>query len=374
LKVGRYFSIPESGTELQSLWNSAEALDDTTVPFWLKAAYRGYFRRLSIKIPIDSGPLSAKAFNAEFQALQEAGIIVEADIANHDIWHLYLSRPNQHPWSIGIYSGPSPLLLSPAPEVCNPVLTRDDVKDVLALFVADPFLIRTDHGWYMFFEVMNARTRKGEIALAMSSDGWHWVYQQIVLREAFHMSYPYVFEWEGSYYMVPETFEAQGVRLYRASRFPLQWEFIGTLISCPYIVDASLLRNGSSWWLWADTSPRRQHDQLRLYHAQNLLGPWYSHVQAPIIGRDPTAGRPAGRVIRWSLKMIRYAQVCIPTYGAAVRAFEITELTEASYSEQECGSEPILLGNGSGWNANGMHHIDAHLLSNSRWIAAVDGR
>jgi len=57
----------------------------------------------------------------------------------------------------------------------------------------------------MFFEVLHssgsARHRPGH-----DHDGQHWLYERVVLQEAFHLSYPY-----GSpgrrYYMVPETLE-----------------------------------------------------------------------------------------------------------------------------------------------------------------------
>ncbi|HET9363828.1 MAG TPA: hypothetical protein VFP71_02460, partial [Candidatus Angelobacter sp.] len=53
-------------------------------------------------------------------------------------------------WSIGIYAGKSPLQLSPAAR--NPVISAGDVSDVSARFVADPFMLRVDGLWHMFFE------------------------------------------------------------------------------------------------------------------------------------------------------------------------------------------------------------------------------
>src|SRR6267142_1181613 len=108
-------------------------------------------------------------------------------------------------WSIGIYTGESPVKLRPAPNLRNPVLAASDVSDVPAVFVADPFMIRANDSWHMFFEVFNRETLKGEIGLAISANGRSWTYQRIVLQEDFHLSYPYVFEWEGEHYMVPET-------------------------------------------------------------------------------------------------------------------------------------------------------------------------
>ena len=59
-------------------------------------------------------------------------------------------------WSIGIYAGESPIRLVPAPGVLNPVLTAHDVSDWAASCVADPFMLRVDGTWHMFFEVFDA--------------------------------------------------------------------------------------------------------------------------------------------------------------------------------------------------------------------------
>src|SRR5215467_13337522 len=96
-------------------------------------------------------------------------------------------------WSIGIFSGPTLSDLKPVPGIEMPVLSARHVTDVAAEFVADPFMIRVGGRWHMFFEVMNAGIDKGDIGLATSSNGLDWKYEQIVLSEPFHLSYPYVF-------------------------------------------------------------------------------------------------------------------------------------------------------------------------------------
>jgi len=106
-------------------------------------------------------------------------------------------------WSISIYRGNSPFDLEPVK--AGSVLTKDSITDVSAAFVADPFMLQHNGLWHMFFEVMNAQRRCGEIGLATSSDALSWTYKQIVLSEPFHLSYPYVFAWQGEYFMVPET-------------------------------------------------------------------------------------------------------------------------------------------------------------------------
>ena len=90
-------------------------------------------------------------------------------------------KKERNVWSIGIYMGDSPFSLSSPGRIKNPVLTNEDVTDIHAKFVADPFMLEKDSIWYMFFEVMNKKTAHGDIVLAKSVDGFQWDYQKIIL-------------------------------------------------------------------------------------------------------------------------------------------------------------------------------------------------
>jgi hypothetical protein len=276
-------------------------------------------------------------------------------------------------YSIGIYAGDSPLALAPPAGVNNPVLTRQSVTDVPASFVADPFMIRVDGSWYMFFEVMTWRgaSRVGVIALATSRDGLSWSYQRVVLEEPYHLSYPYVFTSGSDHYLIPESRQGGAVRLYRADPFPHRWTFVANLLTGPALSDNSVFQWDGKWWMFTQTSVN--HDTLRLFHAEALEGPWTEHPRSPIVDRDARIARPAGRVISLSDRPVRFAQDCRTNYGSRVHAIEITSLTTRDYAEAELDPAPILNGSGKGWNAGGMHHVDAHLLDDGRWIACVDG-
>lgn len=58
--------------------------------------------------------------------------------------------------------------------ITNPVLTADDVTDVEAEFVADPFMFHENDTWYMFFEVLNENSGCGDIGLASSAFSSSW--------------------------------------------------------------------------------------------------------------------------------------------------------------------------------------------------------
>jgi hypothetical protein len=274
-------------------------------------------------------------------------------------------------WSIGICIGESPFHLSTPQGITNPILTRASVSDVPARFVADPFMVRAGGFWYMFFEVLNQQTNKGEIGLATSENGLDWKYRQIVLTEPFHLSYPYVFEWNDEHYMVPETLQMEAVCLYKADEFPTRWSQVGQLVKAR-CADPSIFHFDDKWWMFACSTPY-QHDTLRLYFAENLLSPWAEHPASPIVTGDKHKARPGGRVLVLDDRIIRFAQDCLPVYGTQVRAFEISELTTSSYVEKEGQDSPVLTASGNGWNGLGMHHIDPHPMSEGQWIACVDG-
>ena len=274
-------------------------------------------------------------------------------------------------WAIGIYTGDSPLRLSPASGIGNPVISYKDISDARASFVADPFMVIEQGVWHMFFEVMNEESDKGEIGLATSNDCLHWEYQKIVLKESFHLSYPYVFKWEGDYYMIPETLAANSVCLYRADPFPERWSCVGNLIS-ERCADPSIFRFNEMWWMFV-CSPPKKSETLRLYYSSHLRGPWQGHPASPIVDGDACIARPAGRVTLSGGKLIRFAQDCHALYGAQVRAFEITDLTPTTYGEKEASSTPVLFAASEGWNSHAMHHLDPHLIAEGNWIACVDG-
>jgi len=282
--------------------------------------------------------------------------------------------PTRWHYSIGIYSGDSPFSLAPAPEARNPVLTRHDVSDTLAGAVADPFLIKVDDRWYMFIEVVSQLSWRGEIAYASSDDGFNWQYGSLVLQEPFHMSYPYVFEWRGDHYMIPETGAARAIRLYKASRFPDRWEFVSTILDGTRAVDTSIVRHENRWWLFTDCGEDHCSPDLRLFSAPELDGPWTEHPSSPI-DQSMRTGRPGGRVVSVDGNPVRFTQYATldPNQVREVNAIEILELTESSYQERMVVSSPILAGGTQSWSEGGHHHVDPHQLADGTWLACVDG-
>lgn len=299
----------------------------------------------------------------------------------HNKSHFNQTRSSQPPsdqqWSIGLYQGDTPFSLRQANN--NPIIKAQNITDLHAQFVADPFMIKHQNNWYLFFETLplihksqfSNSHKNGVIGMAKSTDGFNWHYQGTVLHEPWHLSYPYIFEFQGEHYMLPETLDADCIRLYKAANFPTQWVPVADLLSGKH-ADPTIFYYQEKWWMFSCPKPE-QHDTLELHYAEKLFGPWKPHPLNPIIKDDARIARPAGRVIEWDGQLFRFAQDCYPRYGSQVRAFEITEISSKHYEEKEHPKSPILSPTGQGWNGRNMHHIDLHLLNNGQWRACVDG-
>jgi hypothetical protein len=294
-------------------------------------------------------------------------------LANQLLW-----VDRQTNWSISIYEGKNFTSLQPGSIVKNPVLSRRDVTDVLTSFVADPFMVRERDRWWLFLEVFNHKLGKGEIALARSNDGYHWQYQQMILAETFHLSYPYVFQCEANWYMIPESCAANSVRLYQASKFPDKWEFVSEILVGSRFVDASILNFNDRWWLFVGVEPTAGAacNTLRLYSADRPDGDWHEHPQSPIVSDSIEISRPAGRMRQIENRPIRFAQDCTVTYGHNVRAIQIETLTIDEYVEAKIQPDDAYLFELGTMPNNqiGMHHLDFITLNDGCLVACVDAR
>jgi len=271
-------------------------------------------------------------------------------------------------WSIGLYRGDDPLSIAPVDNVDPVILRAEDVADVAADFVADPFCHTVGDTHVLFFEVWNRTRERGEIGSAISADLLTWSYDGIVLSEGFHLSYPCVFASGNDIFMVPETREAQAVRLYRAEAFPHRWRLVRELLHGDF-ADATLFRHDARWWLFV----HRGLDELRLYSSRELDGRFEEHPASPLVAGNRRVSRPAGRLLVHDGRVLRFAQDAWPNYGARVHALQIDLLSPEAYAEHEVRESPILEGSGNGWNALGMHHIELLPQADGTWLALVDG-
>lgn len=267
-----------------------------------------------------------------------------------------------------------PFVLFPEPSADNPVLTAEDITDVNAEFVADPFIMQDNGLWYMFLEILDIETDKGIIGVATSENGIQWSYDRVVLSEDIHLSFPQVLEHNGERYMIPETGEASEVRIYQANNFPYDWVHTATLLKGKPFVDPTVFHYNNKWWMFvSESTSSPNYGDCYLYYSDDLFTGWVEHPMSPIISNDKSKSRSAGRSFVFDTnRIIRLTMKNDIKYGQRIRAFEVDTLSETDYSEHELEESPLLEESGSGWNADGMHQLDPWWIGD-KWLCAVDG-
>lgn len=165
-------------------------------------------------------------------------------------------------------------------------------------YLADPFGLVRGERLHVFVEAFDYRTKHGVIERhEFDRASLRWLGQATVLARPFHLSYPQVFEHEGETWMVPESFQAGEVALYRATDESLnEWERDCALLRDLPVADASLIEHAGRWWMFYSLVGPRQRDQreLHLAHAPRLAGPWTPLDLNPV-RVDHSGARPAGR-------------------------------------------------------------------------------
>ena len=201
---------------------------------------------------------------------------------------------------------------------------------------ADPFPVQVGNDHYIFHEELLSATGKGTIVLTVVDESGAIATPVPILEKGYHLSYPFVFQWDGDWFMVPETASQNQVELYRCVGFPARWKLERVLLSGLRAFDPTLAFLFGKWWLFATVPAYGAgiNDELHLFSADAPVGPWTPHRNNPIKS-DVRSARPAGRVFERSGQFYRPAQDCSTRYGYAVSINHILQLNPERYEERE---------------------------------------
>ena len=229
---------------------------------------------------------------------------------------------------------------------------------------ADPFLVESEDGLLLFVEEWVNRERRGRIALVRLDDALEPSEPETVLAVDGHLSYPQVFAWQGTWYLLPEQAARGGLQLYRAESFPTSWTHDRTLIADPPLADATIAEIDGRWWLFAAAKAPggTTADELLVYSADQPIGPWRPHRRNPVLS-DVRSARPAGRLIQREGRWYRPCQDGSVDYGWAMSLSRIDQLDDEGYRETVVARlQPT-------W-AKGV--IATHTLSEAGGLTAID--
>lgn len=237
-------------------------------------------------------------------------------------------------------------------------------------YLADPFGVHRGGALHVFVEAYDYRSKHAVIEHHEFDADLAWRGASTCLAGPVHMSYPYVFEYDGEVFMVPETHQANEVALYRATRFPGTWQReCGLLVGVPG-VDATPFRHDGKWWMFhAIAGPGlRDRRELHVAVAERLTGPWRAHPRSPVV-RDIAGSRPGGTP--WldpDGAIVLPVQDCARTYGGAIRFLRFTSLTPGEVSVEPVG------GRLTGDLVSDVHVAGFHTLAGCGAVTLFDAK
>jgi hypothetical protein len=255
-------------------------------------------------------------------------------------------------------------LMAPSEE---PLITAAHLTGRDIAFVADPFRIVVNNATYVFAEAWSRSEQRGQIALFQLNSFDQVVESDIVLAERFHLSYPCVFEHGGFYYMLPEAWECGHLVLYRARKFPWEWQRFKVLLELDY-ADPQIFFHDNLYYIFLNNDPLT-NECASVFWSESLVGTWHPHPHNPFFSSDALQGRSAGSLIRHHERILRFSQDCRKEYGQGVFASEIVELTPSSIRAKPVGQIEMLRPN---WAQNGFHHLDIYMEKGVQY-ALFDG-
>lgn len=181
-------------------------------------------------------------------------------------------------------------------------------------WAADPMVFSHQGQTYIFAELFDYVLRRGVIGVTRYLGDGSFGPWEPILREEFHMSYPYVFRSGAEIFMIPETTRRDALLLYRAVEFPMCWELHKVIRENVKWADTSITPDGDgfSGYTQAYADGRSQDLHLRLNGALELVG------ETPLPGNDPRIYRPGGRPFAHGGRVYRICQDCREGYGRAL--------------------------------------------------------
>ena len=215
--------------------------------------------------------------------------------------------------------------------------------------LADPFLMVRDDALYIFLESQSPR-HQGKIIGYRTTDLNNYKSLGTILEEDHHLSYPFVFNYDDSQYLIPESESAGEVALYKFEDFPYRPKKIKVLLYGNYH-DSSLFYHHKIWYLFTTSSKG-----LEIFWTENLMESNFQPHAANPITSNPKFSRSAGSIFIINNKIFRPCQDCSNSYGENIHIMEITDLSCHKYSERKIYNN-FFNSTFSKWNKNGGHHL-----------------
>jgi len=231
-------------------------------------------------------------------------------------------------WRVGVINAPIQEVAQAASLEHFPITWIEADKSLC--FLADPFGLWREGKLYLFAEAYDYRTKRGYILAYVLDKDFRVLEKRAVLKEDWHLSYPYVFEAEGEIWMLPEGYKSGRLTLYKAVEFPWRWQAEPRFSFPEAAIDATPYFHDGRWWMfYTPPVPKAARtNTLKLATADHLFGPWDA-VPIQTLREDIHGARMGGTPFTLDGKIILPTQDCSRTYGGALQLLSLSGSTLA---------------------------------------------
>jgi hypothetical protein len=198
------------------------------------------------------------------------------------------------------------------------------------VFRADPFGIEVEDFYYLFYEEYNKITAYGTINCMVLNKQFDILDDKVVIDESIHFSYPYIFRYQGDFYILPETYKKNELAIYKAINFPFDWKREKCLLKEP-CMDSVLFFKDNMWWLIYSKFDYNA-DNYFIRSNKNFIEGWEDCREYEISGSRYNS-RCGGSIFENEETLYRVTQNCTDFYGQSVVINKINILSLPEYSE-----------------------------------------
>lgn len=218
-------------------------------------------------------------------------------------------------------------------------------------FQADPFIIDKDDHLYVFYEAFSFLNSKGILRCRVLNKDLREV--DDVKLEGFddlkcHLSFPFLFQFDGQLFMIPESSERKEIILFQSVDFPARWEKVKVLVPNLAVTDNVIFELNNVYFLVSTT----MNYEITIHTAESIFGEWKKI--SPELNVCNIHHRGAGTPFFINNKAYIFTQECNPgEYGKSIFIKELLSLTPLKYEEKLIGkiNSPIN-------NSLGIHTIN----------------
>ena len=166
-------------------------------------------------------------------------------------------------------------------------------------FFADPFILSADDNEIkVLVEDFPYYDKRGMISLlTVDRKTYCLLDKKVILKQPFHMSYPFIMRKEnGEIWVAPEASQSGNLYYYSINPDTMMLGNQQVLLNEP-LLDSTIVEYDRRWWLFCTRRGNESNRDLYIYFADSPEGPWKVHAKNPVVQNDSMA-RPAGYLVK----------------------------------------------------------------------------